>query len=67
MPVSWKLSLRAVHIDEELIERTAKNTVAFGTLCGNVWEHNGIKLDTFMKVNNGVVLPIISYAYECLG
>ena len=37
---------RAVHIDDEVTARTAKANVAFGRLRTNVWERNGIKLDT---------------------
>ena len=37
---------RAVHIDDEVTARVAKSSVAFGRLRANVWERNGIKLDT---------------------
>ena len=37
---------RAVHTDDEVTARTAKASVAFGRLRTNVWERNGIKLDT---------------------
>ena len=37
---------RAVHIDDEVTARTAKASVAFGRLRTNVWERNGIRLDT---------------------
>ena len=35
---------RAVYIDDEVTARTAKANVAFGRLCGNVWERNEIIL-----------------------
>ena len=41
---------RAVHIDDEVTARTAKASVAFGRLRTNVWERNGIRLDTKLKV-----------------
>ena len=37
---------RAVHIDDEVTARIAKASVAVGRLRANVWERNGIKLDT---------------------
>ena len=52
---------RAVHIDDEV---TAKTSVAFGRLRANVWERNGIKLDTKLKVYKAVVLPTLLYACE---
>ena len=41
---------RAVHVDDEVTARTAKVSVAFGRLRTNVWERNGIRLDTMLKV-----------------
>ena len=41
---------RVVHIDDEVTARIAKASVAFGRLRANVWERNGIKLDTKLKV-----------------
>ena len=55
---------RAVHIDDEVTARTAKASVAFGRLRTNVWERNGIGLDTKLKVYKAVVLPTLSYACE---
>ena len=55
---------RAVHIDDEVTGRTAKASVAFGRLCTNIWERNGIRLDTKLKVYKAVVLPILLYACE---
>ena len=49
---------RAVHIDDEAA-RTAKASVAFGRLRTNVWERNGIRLDTKLKVYKAVVNPLI--------
>ena len=39
-------------------------SVAFGRLRGNVWERNGIKLGTKLKVYKAVVLPTLLYACE---
>ena len=47
---------RAVHIDDEVIARIAKASVTFGRLRANIWEQNGIKLDTKLKVYKVVVL-----------
>ena len=55
---------RAVHIDDEITARIAKASVAFGRLRANVWERNGIKLDTKLKVYKAVVLPSLLYACE---
>ena len=55
---------RAVHIDDEITARIAKASVAFGRLRANVWERNGIKLDTKLKVYKAVVLPTVLYACE---
>ena len=55
---------RAVHIDDEVTARTAKARVAFGRLRTNVWERNGIRLDTKLKVYKAVVLPTLLYACE---
>ena len=38
--------------------------MAFGRLRANVWERNGIKLDTKLKVYNAVVLPTLLYACD---
>ena len=55
---------RAVHIDDEVTARTAKASVAFGRLRTNVWERNGIRLDTKLNVYKAVVLPTLLYACE---
>ena len=55
---------RAVHIDDEVTARTAKASIAFGRLRTNVWERNGIRLDTKLKVYKAVVLPTLLYACE---
>ena len=49
---------RAVHIDDEVTARIAKASVAFGRLRANVWERNGINLDTKLKVHKAVVLQL---------
>ena len=53
---------RAAHIDDEATARIAIASVAFGRLRANVWERNGIKLDTKLKVYKAVVLPTLLYA-----
>ena len=53
-----------MHIDDEVTARTAKASVAFGRLRTNVWERNGIRLDTKLKVYKAVVLPFFIYACE---
>ena len=55
---------RAVHIDGEVTARTAKASVAFDRLGTNVWEQNGIRVDTKLKVYKAVVLPTLLYACE---
>ena len=55
---------RAVHIDDEVTARIAKASVAFGRPRANVWERNGITLDTKLKVYKAVVLPTLLYACE---
>ena len=37
---------RATYIDDVVTVRIAKASVAFGRLCGNVWDRSGIRLDT---------------------
>ena len=64
MHVSWKHSLQSSRIDDEVTARTAKASVAFGRLRTNVWERNGIRLDTKLKVYKAVVLPTLLYACE---
>ena len=55
---------RAVQIDDEVTARTVKASLAFGRLRTNVWERNGIRLDTKLKVCKAVVLPTLLYACE---
>ena len=55
---------RAVHIDDEVTARIAKASIACGRLRGNVWDRNGIRLDTKLKVYKAVVLPALLYACE---
>ena len=47
---------RAVLIDDEVTARIAKVSVVFGRLRANVWERNGIKLDTKL---NGTANPLV--------
>ena len=53
-----------MHIDDEVTARTAKASVAFGKIRTNVWERNGIRLDTKLKVYKAVVLPTLLHACE---
>ena len=53
-----------MHIGDEVTARIAKASVAFGRLRANVWERNGIKLDTKLKVYKAAVLPTLLYACE---
>ena len=53
---------RAVH--NEITLRTAEASVVFVSLRANVWDHNGIKRDTKLKVYKVVVLPTLVYACE---
>ena len=55
---------RTVHIDDEVTARTAEASAAFGRLCTNVWERNGLRLDTKLKVYKAVVLPTLLYVCE---
>ena len=57
---------RAVHIDDEVTARTVKASVAFGRHRTNVWERNGIRLDTKLKVYKAVLLATLIYACETL-
>ena len=50
---------RVVHIDGEVNARIAKTSAAFGRLRGSVWDRNGIRLDTKLKVYKVVVLPTL--------
>ena len=55
---------RAVHIDNEVTASIVKTSVAFRSLRKNVWEQNGLKLDTKVKVYKVLVLPTLLYACE---
>ena len=55
---------RVVHIDDEDTARIAKASVSLGRLRANVWERNGIKLHTKLKVYKAVVLPTLLYACD---
>ena len=55
---------RAVHIDDEVTARIAKASVAFDRQYGNVWDWNGIRIDTKLKVYKAVVLLSLLYACE---
>ena len=49
-------------MNDEVTVRTAKASVAFCRLHGNMWELNGIRLDTKLKVYKPVVLSTLLYA-----
>ena len=55
---------RAVHIEDKVTARTAKASVAFGRLRTNVWERNGTRRYTKLKVYKVVVLPTLLYVFE---
>ena len=55
---------RVLHIDDEFHARIAKACAAFGRLCGSIWDRNGIRLDTKLKIYRSVVLSTILYACE---
>ena len=56
--------VREVYIDEKVTIRNAKTSVAYGRLRANVWELNGIRLETKLKVYKAMVLPTLLYACE---
>ena len=65
MDKNYKLSINSPILealspehDDEITARTANASVAFGRLCTNVWERNGIRLDPKLKVYKAVVLPL---------
>ena len=41
---------RVVLIDDEVNDRIAKTSAAFGRLNGSIWDRSGIRLDTKLKV-----------------
>ena len=53
-----------VHIDDEVNARIAKASAAFGRPRGSIWDRNGIRLDTKLKVYTSVRLPTQLYACE---
>ena len=55
---------RVVHIDDEANARIAKASAAFGRLRGSIWDRNGIRLDTKLKVYRSVVWPALLSACE---
>ena len=54
---------RVVHIYDEVIARVAKPSAAFRRLRGSIWDRNGKRLDTKLKVYRSVVLSTL--LYEC--
>ena len=55
---------RVVHIYDEVKDRIAKASAAFGQLRGSIWDRSAIRLDTKLKVYRSVVLPTLLYACE---
>ena len=55
---------RAVHIGDEVNNRIAKVSAAFGRLRGSISDQSGIRFDTKLKVYRSVVLPTLLYACE---
>lgn len=55
---------RCIHIDDEVNNRIAKASAAFGRLRTTVWERRGITLSTKLKVYKAVVLTVLLYACE---
>ena len=55
-----------MHTDDVVTARITKDSVAmaFGRFRANVWERNGIKNGTKLKVYKAVVLPTLLYACE---
>ena len=51
-------------IDDEVTAIIAKASVAFGRLRANVWERDGIKLDTKLKARKATELLTLLYACE---
>ena len=56
-----------VHIDDEVNARIAKASAAFGRLRINIWDRNGIRLDTKLTVYRSVVLQTLLYPQAKLG
>ena len=55
---------RVEHIDDEVNDRIAKASAAFGRQRESIWDPSGIRLDTKLKVYRSVVLPTLLYACE---
>ena len=55
----------AVRIDDEVTAIIAKASVAIGRLRANIWERNGLKLDTKLEVYKAVVLSESNLMYVC--
>ena len=55
---------RNVTIDNEVNNRIAKASAAFGRLKQQVWERRGIRTETKLKVYRAIVLTTLLYACE---
>ena len=56
--------LRSVNIDEEVVCKIARASTAFSRLKDQVWERQGLRLETKLKVYRAVILPSLLYAWE---
>ena len=55
---------RNVFIDDDTDARIAKARTDFGWICKNVWERQGLNLQTKLKVYKAVVMTTLLYACE---
>ena len=51
-------------LDDEIINRMAKASIAFGKLDHHLWGQRGVKLDTKIQVYKAVILSILLYGSE---
>ena len=56
--------LRSVNIDEEVVCKIARASTAFSRLKDQVWDRQGLRLETKLKVYRAVILPSLLYAWE---
>ena len=55
---------RNVLIDDEVDARISKVSTAFGRLRNNVWERQGLNLQTKLKIDKAIVMTNLLYACE---
>lgn len=51
-------------IDDEIVNRIAKTTAAFGKPRYRFWNNRGIRVETKIRVHKAVVLTTLSYVAE---